>query len=52
MQNKNLKRILTNSLFTSQTANLLKCSDSRCKCCQQLLLEGSYTFKASVNNSF
>ena len=41
-QPPNLKRILTNSLFTNKTAGLFKCSDS---CCQQLLLEISYTFK-------
>ena len=41
----NLKRILTNSLFTNQTAGVFKCSDSSCQCCQQLLLESSYTFK-------
>ena len=38
-QPPNLKRILTNSLFTNETAGVFKCSDSRCLCCQQLLLE-------------
>ena len=41
----NLKRIATNSLFTLKTAGVFKCSDSRCQCCQQLLLEISNTFK-------
>ena len=41
----NLKKILTNSLFTNKTAGIFKCSDSRCLCCQQLLLEVSYTFE-------
>ena len=44
-QPPNLKRILTNSLFTNKTVGVFKCSDSRCLCCQQLLLEISYTFK-------
>ena len=44
-QPPNLKRILTNSLFTNKTAAIFKCSDSRCLCCQQLLLEILYTFK-------
>ena len=34
-----VKRILINSLFTNQTVDLFKCSDSRCQCCQQILLE-------------
>ena len=48
----NLKRILTNSLFTNKTAGVFKCSDSRCLCCQQLLLGISYTLKTLVNDSF
>ena len=40
-----LKIVLTNSLFTNQRADVFKCSDSSCQCCQQLLLESSYTFK-------
>ena len=44
-QPPNLKRIITNSLFTNQTAGAFKCSDSRYPCCRQLLLEISYTFK-------
>ena len=43
-QPPNLKRILTNSLFTNKTAGIFQCSDSRCLCCQQLLLEISYMF--------
>ena len=41
----NLKRILANSLFTNKIAGAFKCSDSRCLCCHQLLLEISFTFK-------
>ena len=44
-QSPKLKRILTNSLFTNKTVGVFKCSDSRCLCCQQLLLGISYTFK-------
>ena len=44
-QPPNLKIILTNSLFTNKTAGVFKCSNSRCLCCQQLLLGISYTFK-------
>ena len=44
-QPPNLKTILTSSLFTNKTAGVFKCSDSRCLCCQQILLEISYTFK-------
>ena len=44
-QPPNLKRNLTNSLFTNKIAGVFKCSDSRCLCCQQHLLEISYTFK-------
>ena len=44
-QPPNLKRILTNSLFKNKTAGVFKCSDSRCLCCQHLLLGISYTFK-------
>ena len=44
-QPPNLKGILTNFLFTNKTAGVFKCSDSRCSCCQQLLLGISYTFK-------
>ena len=43
-QPPNLKRILTNSLFTNKTVGVFKCSDSSCLCCQQLLMEISYTF--------
>ena len=38
-QPPNLKRILTNSLFTNEIVGVFKCSDSRCLCYQQLLLE-------------
>ena len=41
----NRKRIIRNCLFTDKTADVFKCSDSRCLCCQQLLLGISYTFK-------
>ena len=44
-QPPNLKRIIRNSLFTDKTADVFKCSNSRCLCCQQLLLRISYTFK-------
>ena len=44
-QPPNLKRILANSLFTNKRAGAFKCSDSRCLCCHQLLLEISFTFK-------
>ena len=44
-QPPNLKRILTNSLFANKIAAIFKCSDSRCLCCQQLLLGISYTVK-------
>ena len=44
-QPPNLKRNLTNSLFTNKTAGVFKCSESRCLCCQQILLEISYKFK-------
>ena len=44
-QPPNLKRILTNSLFTNKTAGVFKCSGSRCLSCQQLLLGILYTFK-------
>ena len=44
-QPSNLKRILTNSLFTNKTAGICKCSDITCLCCLQFLLEISYTFK-------
>ena len=53
-QPPNLKRIFTNSLFANKTAGVFKCempiiqmpvADSRCLCCQQLLLVISYTFK-------
>ena len=40
-----LKEILTSFLFTNKTAGVFKCSHSRCPCCQQILLETSYTFK-------
>ena len=40
-----LKTILTNSLFTNKTTSVFKCSNSGCLCCQQILLEISYTFK-------
>ena len=35
-QSPNLKRILTNSLFTNKTTDVFKCLDRRCLCCQQL----------------
>ena len=41
----NLKRILTNSLFTNKTAGVFKYSDSRCLFCERLLVEISYMFK-------
>ena len=41
----NLKRILTYSLLTNQTAGVFKSSDSRCLCYHRLLLEISYTFR-------
>ena len=41
----NLKKALTNSLFTNKTAGVFKCLDSRCLWCHQLLLEIAYTFK-------
>ena len=44
-QPPNLKRILTNSLFTNNITGVFKCLDSRCLSCQQLLLEILYTFK-------
>ena len=44
-QTPNLKKIWTNCLFTNKTAGVFKCSDSRCLCCQQLLLAITYTFK-------
>ena len=44
-QSPNLKINLTNAFFTNKTAGVFKCSDTRCLCCQQLLLEISYTFK-------
>ena len=46
-QPPNLKRLLTQSLFTSQTSGVFQCSDNRCNCCQHLLLKDSYTFKNS-----
>ena len=44
-QPANLKRILTNSLFTNNITGVFKCLDSRSLSCQQLLLEILYTFK-------
>ena len=44
-QPPNLKRILTNILFTNKIVGVFKCSDSRCLCCQQLLLETSHAFE-------
>ena len=44
-QPPNLKRILTNILFTNKIVGVFICSDSRCLCCQQLLLETSYAFE-------
>ena len=44
-QPPNLKRILMNILFTNKIVGVFKCSDSRCLCCQQLLLETSYAFE-------
>ena len=41
----NLKRILTHFLITNKTASVFKYWDSKRLCCQQLLLEISYTFK-------
>ena len=43
-QPPNLKRILTYSLFTDKTVGVFKCLDTRCLCCQQLLLEISHMF--------
>ena len=45
------KKKKTNSLYTNKTTGIFNCSDSRCLCCQQLLLEISYTFK-SVGKQF
>ena len=44
-QPPNLKKVLTNFLFTNKTADVFKCSESRCLCCQQLLLEISKIFR-------
>ena len=41
----NLKRTFTITSLISKTAVVFKCSDSRCLCCQQLLLESFYSFK-------
>ena len=41
-----------NFLFTNKTAGVLKCSESRCLCCQQPLLEISYTFRNFGNQLF
>ena len=50
-QPPNLKRILTNFLFTNKTTGVFKCSGSRCLCCQQLLLGILYMFK-NIGNQF
>ena len=49
-QPPNIKRVLTNSLFTNKAAGVFKSSDRRCLSCQQLLLGISYTFKNTKPN--
>ena len=52
-QAPNLKRLLTSSEFKSQDPEfgVFKCGDTRCKCCEHLLLEKKHIFK-NVNREF
>ena len=46
-QGPNLKKILTKAEFKTRAKieGVFKCGDKRCKCCDYLLLDKSYTFK-------
>ena len=44
-QAPNLKRMLTSAAFSTKKAMVQKCGDSRCLCCQYLLLADHHVFK-------
>ena len=48
-QPPNLKKMLTKTKFSNEEVDVKKCQDSRCECCESLLLSKEYVFK-NVNN--
>ena len=44
-QSPNLKRLLTSSVLSRKENKVSKCGDTRCKCCDHLVISNKHTFK-------